>query len=112
MTNLSYDVTDCDLLITGEGRLDSQSAMGKAPVGVARIGKKYGKPVIAFSGSATRDARILNSCGIDAFFPTRRVSISLEDAMKADNARQDMIDTVEQVMRLWEMRQGSVGSQS
>lgn len=112
VTKLSDYVKDCDLLITGEGRLDSQSAMGKAPVGVARIGKKYGKPVIAFSGSATRDARILNTCGIDAFFPTRRVSISLEEAMKANNARQDMIDTVEQVMRLWEMRQGSVDSQS
>ena len=101
VTRLSDYVKDCDLVITGEGRLDSQSAMGKAPVGVAKIGKKYGKPVIAFSGSATRDARILNSCGIDAFFPTRRVSISLEDAMKPDNARQDMIDTVEQAMRLF-----------
>lgn len=104
VTHLSDYVKDCDLIITGEGRLDAQSAMGKAPVGVARIGKQYGKPVIAFSGSATRDARILNACGIDAFFPTRRISISLKDAMKADNARQDMIDTVEQAIRLWELR--------
>lgn len=101
VTRLSEYVRDCDLVITGEGRLDSQSAMGKAPVGVAKIGKKFKKPVIAFSGSASRDARIVNSCGIDAFFPTRRVSISLEDAMKAENARQDIIDTVEQVMRLY-----------
>lgn len=100
VTRLADDIKDCDLVITGEGRLDSQSAMGKAPVGVARIGKQYGKPVIAFSGSVTRDARILNSCGIDAFFPTRRISISLEDAMKPENARQDMIDTVEQAIRL------------
>ena len=101
VTRLSEYVRDCDLVITGEGRLDSQSAMGKAPVGVAKIGKKFKKPVIAFSGSASRDAGIVNSCGIDAFFPTRRVSISLEDAMKAENARQDIIDTVEQVMRLY-----------
>ena len=103
VTRLADYVKACDLLITGEGRLDSQSAMGKAPVGVAKIGKKFGKPVIAFSGSATRDARILNSYGIDAFFPTRRISISLEDAIKPDNARQDMIDTVEQAMRLLEL---------
>ncbi len=101
VTHLSDYVRDCDLLITGEGRLDAQTAMGKAPLGVARVGKKYGKPVIAFSGSVTRDARILNSCGIDAFFPIGRSSISLEDAMRPDNARQNMTDTVEQVMRLF-----------
>ena len=64
------------LVITGEGRLDSQTAKGKAPVGVARIAKMYGKPVIAFAGSIREDAEVLHEHGIDAFFSILRESIS------------------------------------
>ena len=70
----------------GEGRLDAQTAMGKAPVGVARLAKKYGKPVIAFAGSATKDAATLNGCGIDAYFPILRTVCSLEEAMNTEIA--------------------------
>ena len=48
-----------DIVITGEGRLDGQTVMGKAPIGIARLAKKYGKPVIAFSGAVTEDAAAL-----------------------------------------------------
>jgi len=44
------------IVLTGEGRLDLQTAMGKAPVGVARAAKKYGCKVIAFAGSVTKEA--------------------------------------------------------
>ena len=89
-----------DLVITGEGRLDEQTVMGKAPAGVAKLAKKYGKPVLAFSGMVTEEARQCNEHGIDAFFPILRRVVSLEQAMDAENSKKNMSDTVEQVFRL------------
>ena len=74
--------------------------MGKAPIGVARIAKEYGKPVIAFSGCVTKDATACNESGIDAFFPILRGVVTLDEAMKAENAAANMSDTVEQAFRL------------
>ena len=65
-------VKDADIVVTGEGRLDSQTAMGKAPVGVARLAKQYHAKVIAFAGGVTEDAGTCNEEGIDAFFPIVR----------------------------------------
>ena len=93
-------VKDADVVITGEGRLDKQTAMGKAPGGIAAIAKKYNKKVIAFSGAVTDDAREVNKFGIDAFFPILRTVCSLEDAMKTENAYKNMADTAEQVFRV------------
>ncbi len=98
--NLEEKVKDADVVITGEGRLDRQTAMGKAPGGIAAIAKKYGKRVIAFSGAVTDDAREVNKNGIDAFFPILRTVCSLEDAMKTENAYKNMTDTAEQVFRV------------
>ena len=99
-THLEDHIKNADIVITGEGRLDAQTAMGKAPVGVARLAKKYGKPVIAFAGSVTKDAAALNECGIDAYFPILRSVCSLEDAMKPETAEQNLADSAEQVFRL------------
>ncbi len=93
-------IKDADFVITGEGRLDSQTAMGEAPAGVASLAKKYHKPVLAFSGSAAKDAVLCNKNGIDAFFPIIRGVCSLEEAMNPENARQNMTDTAEQVFLL------------
>ena len=73
--------------------------MGKAPIGVAKIAKKYEKPVLAFSGCVTKDAIACNAEGIDAFFPILRSVVSLDEAMHTDNAMTNMTDTVEQVFR-------------
>lgn len=100
-TRLEEEVETADLVITGEGRLDFQTAMGKAPAGIAGIAKKYNKPVIAFSGCATDDAGVCNDCGIDAFFPILRGVSTLEDAMNKENARKNMALTAEQAMRLF-----------
>ena len=97
---MENDIKDADIVITGEGRLDGQTVLGKAPVGVAEIAKKYGKRVIAFSGCVTKDAVLCNHHGIDAFFPIVRTATSLQEAMKPENARENMIETVEQVFRL------------
>ena len=90
-----------DLVITGEGRLDGQTVMGKAPIGVAKLSKEYGKPVLAFSGCVTKDASACNAAGIDAFFPILRSVVSLEEAMDVKNAAENMADTVEQAFRLF-----------
>ncbi|HEY9574067.1 MAG TPA: glycerate kinase [Lachnospiraceae bacterium] len=99
-TRLEDFIKDADLVITGEGRLDGQTVMGKAPIGVAKLAKKYQKPVIAFSGCVTPDATACNDHGIDAFFPILRSVVSLEEAMNSLNARQNITATVEQVFRL------------
>ena len=99
-TKLEDYIKDADLVITGEGRMDGQTAMGKAPVGVAKLAKKYGKKVIAFAGAVQRDARACNDAGIDAFFPILRGVVTLEEAMKSENAKRNLADTAEQVIRL------------
>lgn len=103
-TKLEKYVQDADIVITGEGRLDGQTVFGKAPIGVAKIAKKYGKPVIAFSGAVTKDAVACNEHGIDAFFPILRSIQTLEEAMDSSVARENMIATVEQVFRLINIR--------
>lgn len=97
---LEEALLEADLVITGEGRLDEQTAMGKAPVGVAKLAKKYGKTVIAFAGSVTSGARECNKQGIDAYFPILRQITTLEAAMDHEQATQNLADTAEQVMRL------------
>lgn len=99
-TRLEEHIKNADIVITGEGRLDGQTAMGKAPVGVAKLAKKHGKIVIAFSGAVTEDAGECNKHGIDAFFPIVRRPCSLEDAMNVKNAYKNLKNTAEQVFRL------------
>lgn len=99
-TGLADKIAACDLVITGEGRLDAQTAMGKAPVGIARIAKRYGKPVLAFAGGVTDGARACHDEGIDAFFPIVRGVCTLEEALDAKQARENMIHTVEEVFRV------------
>lgn len=99
-TELEKKISECDVVITGEGRLDGQSGMGKAPVGVARVAKKYGKTVIAFAGAVTEDARALNASGIDAFFPILKSPCTLEAAMNIENAKANLADTAEQAFRI------------
>lgn len=101
-THLAEYIRQADLVVTGEGRLDCQTAMGKAPVGVARLAKKYGKPVIAFAGSVTPDASACNGQGIDAFFPILRQVCTLEQAMDPDTARHNLTAAAEQAFRLWQ----------
>ena len=99
-TKLEEEIKDADIVITGEGCLDAQTAMGKAPIGVAKLAKKYGKLVLGFSGAVTKGTAACNEAGIDAYFPIVRSAVSLEDAMKKKNAKENLMDTVEQVFRL------------
>lgn len=86
---LEAAVAEADLVIVGEGRLDAQSLRGKAPLGVARIARRHGKPVIAIAGGLGRDVAALQAHGVDASFSVVREPCSLEDALAnaADNLR-------------------------
>lgn len=97
---LEESLKDADVVVTGEGRLDHQTAMGKAPIGVAKLAKKYGAKVLAFAGGVTKDAKACNAAGIDAFFPIVRGITTLEEAMDPERAGENMTDSVEQVFRL------------
>ena len=99
-TKLEEYVKDADIVVTGEGCLDGQSVMGKAPIGVAALAKKHHKKVIAFAGCVTEDAKVCNQNGIDAFFPILRNVVTREEAMHTYNAHRNMTDTAEQVFRL------------
>lgn len=103
-TKLESYVQDADIVVTGEGRLDGQTVFGKAPIGVAKIAKKYDKTVLAFAGSVTEDAIACNEHGIDAFFPILRRIQTLQEAMDPSIARENMVTTVEQVFRLINVR--------
>ena len=93
-------VADADYVITGEGRLDAQTAMGKAPIGVAKLAKQYGAKVIALAGCTTEDAGQCNREGIDAFFSIVDKAMPLREAMDRDTAMGNMTRTAQQVFNL------------
>jgi glycerate kinase len=78
---LEQAVVDADLVVTGEGRIDGQSASGKTPVGVARIAKRHGKPVIAIGGGLALDAAVVHAHGIDAVFAAVCRPCTVEEAL-------------------------------
>ena len=110
-TRLEDYVGKSDVVVTGEGRLDAQTAMGKAPIGVAKLAKRHGKPVLAFAGCVTPDAGVVNAHGIDAFFPCLRTVVTLEEAMDGSAAAANVAATAEQAFRLFAACGGTRGSE-
>ena len=98
-TGLEDCIKDSNLVITGEGRIDEQTIMGKAPVGITCIAKKYGVPVVAFAGSVADGANVCNEYGIDGVFGILNSVTTLEDAMQKERAKFNLKFTVEQVIR-------------
>ena len=99
-TDIEEDIKNADIVVTGEGCIDSQTTMGKAPIGIAKLAKKYNKKVIAFSGCIADDAKVCNDYGIDAFFPILRRITSLEAALDINTAYRNLTETAYQVFRL------------
>ena len=97
---LTNELKDADVVVTGEGCLDFQTAMGKVPVGVAKTAKNYNCKVIAFAGSVTEEAKNCNEKGIDAFFSILPGVCSLDEAMDTETAQKNMRNAAEQVFRL------------
>lgn len=84
-------VHDVDLVITGEGNTDEQSAAGKAPVGVARRAKRYGKPVVAVVGGRADNLDAVYEQGIDLVLPICRKPMSLDQAIDPQEATVNLI---------------------
>ncbi len=95
-----------DIVVTGEGRLDRQTSMGKAPLGLAEVAGKQGIPVIALAGAVDREATVLNGLGVSAFFSIANGPLSLVEAMEPERALQNLSLTAEQLFRL--LRAGGI----
>lgn len=91
-------VKDADVVITGEGRIDAQSIMGKTSIGVARTAKQFNKPVIAIAGCLREDYDVVFDHGIDAVFPIIHQLGDLSDILK--QGEQNLISTAQNVARV------------
>ncbi|MTD41199.1 glycerate kinase [Erwinia sp. CPCC 100877] len=93
--NLEEHIHNCTLVVTGEGRMDSQSVQGKVPIGVAKVAGKYHKPVIGIAGSLTPDVTVVHQHGIEAVFSVLNGVVTLEEAL--DNAFDNIYRTARNV---------------
>ena len=100
ITNLEKAIREADYIITGEGKIDRQTSMGKAPCGVAKIAKKYDKPVIVVAGCVAQDAEVCNDFGIDGIFSIVQSPCTLEEAMDSEKAMNNLTRTVRQIFKL------------
>jgi glycerate kinase len=97
-TGLEKHLKGADLAITGEGRVDSQTAFGKTPSGVAAVARKLGVPVVAIGGGLADDAACVFAHGIDGLETATPNAMPLEEAI--GKSRQYLQDAAERVARL------------
>ena len=95
---LKERVNGAAVVFTGEGQLDFQTVFGKTPVGVAKVAKSYGIPVIAIAGGIAEGAEAVYEAGIDAMLGIVQEPMTLEDAV--GDATRLIADTAEQAARL------------
>ena len=95
--NMRYHLQGADLVITGEGRIDHQTASGKTPMGIAQEAGKFGVPTIALAGAVGDGIEPLYAEGIQAVFSIVRGPMSLGEAM--EKAPELIEQTAEQIMR-------------
>ena len=96
-------VRDVDLVITGEGNMDEQSAAGKAPVGVARRSKRYGKPVVAVVGGRADNLDAVYEQGVDLVLPICRKPMSLDQALDPQEATTNLICAGESAAQAYDL---------
>jgi len=99
-------VADASLVITGEGRLDSQSICGKTPIGVARCAKRYQKPVIALAGGLTQDHQIVHEHGLDAVFSVLTRIATLPEAL--EDAEYNLRISARNIASVWKLSQQQI----
>lgn len=102
-TEIKKHMSGADLVITGEGSIDSQTRFGKTPYGVAKIAKELGIPVIAVAGHVGSDIHILYEYGFHAFFSIMQGVTTLEDALA--NAAYNIEMTCEAIGRTIKLTQ-------
>lgn len=98
VAKLEEKIKSSDIVITGEGNTDYQTAFGKAPSGIAKLAKKYGKPVIVLSGGLGKNYKALYKIGVTSLFSIVDKPMTLKDAM--ENASDLISDRIEDIMRL------------
>lgn len=96
-------VRDADLVITGEGNMDEQSAAGKAPVGVARRAKRYSKPVVAVVGGRADNLDAVYGQGIDLVLPACRRPMPLDQTLDPQEATTNLICAGEAAARAYDL---------
>lgn len=96
-------VRDVDLVITGEGNMDEQSAAGKAPVGVARRARRYGKPVVAVVGGRADNLNAVYEQGIDLVLPICRKPMPLDQALNPQEATTNLIFAGESAAQAYDL---------
>lgn len=103
LDSLNFDsyLNGAQLVITGEGRIDSQTIHGKTPIGVARRAKRQGLPVVAVAGSVSADAAVVYQHGIDAVFSIMQGVATLPQALQ--EASSNLERTAESIARLWQI---------
>ena len=89
-------IADADLIITGEGRIDRQSLMGKIPGKILQAGRTHGIPVIAIAG-CVEDEALLKEAGFAGIYATKPDSMPLEEAMKPGLAKRNIVETVSRI---------------
>lgn len=99
LTELSSIIKDANLVFTGEGKIDDQTIYGKAPIGVAKVAKRFQVPVIALGGTVAVTTNELYEHGIDAVFSIANGPVSLEEAM--EHAEYLTEKLVENLFRYW-----------
>ncbi|MBO4349810.1 MAG: glycerate kinase [Proteobacteria bacterium] len=98
--HLEEKIQFADYIFTGEGQIDAQTMMGKVPVGIAAVAKKYQKPVIALVGAVSDDIDIIYSLGIDAVFSIQKGPTALAESMHPPMAQMNLSNTAAQIARL------------
>jgi glycerate 2-kinase len=105
LTRFEKQLQIVDLVITGEGKLDGQTSMGKAPAGIALLAKQHGIPVIALAGDISEGNPTLHESGITAYFTIVSGPFSLENAMNPETTRTNLKRTGEQIGRVVQLFQ-------
>lgn len=101
---LAEAVQGADLVVTGEGRIDSQTIYGKTPVGVARVAKRFHVPVIALAGGMTVDYGVVHQHGLDAVFSVLNRVQTLPEAL--EKAGENICVTARNVAAVWKIGRG------
>lgn len=106
--NLEKYIKKSDLIITGEGKIDSQSINGKVAVEVSKIAKKYNKPVIGIVGAYEGNLKVFHDLGMTAIFSIIHEPINLKNAIEKKQTKESLITLSEEVIRLYGIKWWSI----
>lgn len=106
MTDLESAILDADLVITGEGQVDFQTARGKTPCGVAHVARKHQVPVIVLAGSIGQGIESLYEHGVSAVISILNRPMPLDEAVELTETLLEQ--AAEQVVRIYNIKGGSL----